>query len=425
MITTGIREFIEEQSKYKWLLVALYQSRNQGGVTFPAAVELCNKSSKKDNGEVLLDNFVRRNRMGVEMEGAVVLDPSLRDFYERILENSHSFDAESVGRIRSEIERLCSEWESAVDARDKRYLIGELYRVLDRIPSSLEQGVGDLVRLTDEEYKAAISFQLKKAKLVTILDRVAELHGLLDESHALLSDDTHRLRTIVMADPEVETRMLETVLRRAKSQTAVSSQALVELTRRLQEYIAKVERTSKLVKRVRFVAKKIAQGTLETETNFTDVIDTYEEIGIKGNTYNMSSSHFDVEDIIENGRYVNLLVAIRDGSMPGSRKMEETPIDISALPSIPDKNAAPFDPNYKRLMRSFCAQGTDLFSFLIDYDFKMEITHDRRLALFLYMSTAVQFSGMLDHTDRTGIFEYVSDIDGRHLIAQYEIIKPK
>lgn len=424
MITTGIRDFIEEQNKYKLLLVSLYQNRNLGGIAYPTAIELCNKSSKKDNGEVLLDNFIRRSRMGVEMEGGVVLDPLLRDFYERILENSHSFDAESVGRIRSEIERLCSEWDEAVDARDKRYLVGELYRVLDRIPSSLEQGVGDLSRLTDEEYKAAISFQLKKAKLVTILDRVAELHGLLDESHALLSDDTHRLRTVVMTDPDIDTKMLESVLRRAKSQTAVSSQALVELTHRLQDYIAKVERASRLVKRVRFAAKKLAQGTLNTETNFLDVMDVYEDIGIKGETY-IKSSYFDIDAIIEDGRYVDMLIAIRDGDTPGNKKMDEKPIDLSAEMAHPQDFSIPFNPNYKRLMRSFCAQGTDLFMFIFDYDFKKEVSHDRRLAIYLFLSTAVDFHGMLKDTGRTGEYRYVSDIDGRNLVVQYRIFKPQ
>lgn len=424
MIAAGIKEFIEEQNRYKNLLVTLYQNRNLGGIAYPAAVEICNNSYRNDNGEILVERFVQGIQMGVDMDGSVVLDPSLRDVYERILENSRSFGTESVYRIRLEIERLCTEWKSAMDARDKRHLVSEIYKVLDRIPSSLEHGVGDLARLTDEEYKAAISFQLKKAKLKTILDNAAELHGLLEESHALLSDETHELRTLIMADTDVDTSMLEMVLRRARSQTAISSQSLVELTRRLHDYIAKIERSSRLLKRIRFVAGKLAQGTLETETNYQEVLMQYADIGIKGETYS-KPSFYDIEHILENERNVGLVIGMRDeGTADGMQDIRE-PIDIAAETAAPAEATPPFNPNYRRLMRSFRSQGTDLFTFIFGYDFKRDVSHDRRLAFFLYLSTAKDFAGMLDYTDRSGTFRYVSDINGRKLIVKYTIIKPK
>ena len=102
------------------------------------------------------------------------------------------------------------------------------------------------------------------------------------------------------------------MINQTNRQIRISSNALIELTRRLQEYISKVERASRLVKKARFIAGKIRQGTHMAETNFSELTERYYYSGIKAQS-NLLVKKFDTNFIIEEGKFNNILLEIQNG----------------------------------------------------------------------------------------------------------------
>ena len=417
----GIKDFLDVQRQYSDLLISLYSYRNLGGVSYDSALELLGGEEK--SADAKLRNFLTIRKLGLDTEGGILLDPVLRDAYERVLSTNRNISEEAISRIRPDVERLCEQWDSCTDSSDKRYIVTELYRTLDRIPSGLQQSVNDLSRFMEEDYKAAISFKLKRARLRTLLQQATSIQKLLDESHALLSDRSHKLRTVILTDREIDSTALSIVLRRASEQISLSSASLLEVTRRLQEYITKVERASRIAKKVHLISKKIAYDTLTTETNFMDSILSYSESGIKNETY-IKVDKFDVVALAEEGNFNDVLYAIANGTISGERIKKDAPaIDMAGALAPPKEGVTLFHPDYRTIFRAFRAQGRDLFSFVMDYTFPVEVGAWQRLEIYLYFCTSPQYSRSLDFVPgRSGTYNIVSPSSGRTFEITYQFV---
>lgn len=419
MYFENIKDFIEKQYNYRHLIQGLFQYRFQGGLTYAQALERCGG----ETNEIKLSNFLNSARMGIETESGIMLDPELKNLYERILDVSERI-SDDVSRIRPEIEEICQEWESCVDAKDKKRLVSDLYLVLDSIPSSLQRSLSDIRRITEDEYKSALSMSLKKAKLKALLERVVKIHSFLDESYSLLSDQDHPLRTVILVDREVDSSVLSLILRRAVSEVLIASRVLTELTFHIQDYISRVERATRLCRKIRYVSKKISAGTLVSETNFEDVLAQYEEIGVKGETY-CTRGRFNLEDIIEDGRFVEDLCKIRDedySSFAVSSDQVE-PFDFNSMEKEKAGKSL-FVPSYQVLFRSFKAQGRDLMSFLMDYDFHGEILPRQRYQMYLFYVTSAEHYRRMRVTDDFAEMQYSSPDDGFVRKVVYRVVYP-
>lgn len=417
----GIKDFLDIQRQYADLLVSLYSYRNLGGVSYQSVVELLGGEEK--SADAKLRNFLSIRKLGLDTEGGIVLDPVLRDAYERILSTSRTISEEAISRIRPDVERLCEQWDSCSDASDKMYVLTELYRTLDRIPSGLQQSISDITRFMEEDYKAAISFRLKRARLRTLLQQVTSIQRLLDESHALLSDRSHKLRTVILADREVDSAAVSIVLRLASEQIASSSASLLEVTRRLQEYITKVERASRIAKKAHLLSRKITYDTLTTETNFMDCVLSYAQDGIKNETY-LRADKYDVVSLVEEGNYNDILHAIATGSISGEKVRREAPsIDIAGALAPPEDDKVLFRPDYKTIFRAFRAQGRDLFSFLMDYGFGVDVDPWQRLEIYLYFCTSPQYSRSLEFVPgRSGTYTIETSPGGKAYEITYQFV---
>ena len=419
MNTLDISDFIDSQRRFKELLISLYTYKDQSGIPFSDAVDYCGG----DEGE--LDVFVRRKRMGVETGGNIVLDPTLKEMYEMVLHAGTYINADAVGFV-GDVEAICTQWEQAENARDKAYLINELYRILDRIPYSLEQSLSDISRITEEEYKSAISFSLKKAKLTAILEKVKKVQSLINEGYDLLSNRNHKLRILVLRDPEVDSSLVSHVIILALKQISLSSEALVEITRRLQVYITKIERASRMVRRIRLVAKKIRDSKLESDTNFLERVQEYgQPVAVRKGTY--FYGRYDLRELVESGKYNSLLLRIQSGDVSGKKSIViPPPIDFAEHDKFIKEAAKPFVPKYKAIFRAFLAQGKDLFSFLIDYDYGVEVPMEKKISLFDFFLSTPSYGDRLEV--QPSAFEtvrYTSSRTGTRFVFKYPIIRQR
>lgn len=419
MNTLDISDFIDTQRRFKDLLVSLYTYKDQNGIPFADALDYCGG----DEGE--LDIFTQRKRMGVETGGNIVLDPTLKEIYEMVLHAGTYINADAVGFV-GEVETICSQWEKAENARDKNYLLNELYRILDRIPYSLEQSISDISRITEEDYKSAISFSLKKAKLLAILEKVKKVQALINEGYDLLSNHNHKLHVLVFRDSEVDSSLVSHVVLLALRQISKASESLVEITRRLQVYITRIERASRMVRRIRLVSKKIRDSRLETDTNFIERVQEYgQPVTVRKGTY--FYGRHDLRELIESGKYNELLLRIQAGDITGKKSIIiPPPIDFETLNKLTEEAVKPFTPKYKTIFRAFLAQGKDLFSFINDYNYGVELRMEEKINLFSFFLSMPTFSDRLEA--QPGAFDtvhYVSSRTGIKLVFQYPIIRQR
>lgn len=416
----SLKDFLEVQKQYSELIIALYTRRKLEPVSFREAVELCGGDEK---GEAKLLSFLNSRRLGIETDSGIILDPTLRQSYERIMHTNTTINDDVIARIRPDVERICEEWDECENAQDKQVIVTELYQTLEQIPDGLEHSISDLARFTEEQYKAAISFRLKRAKLESLAKQARQIQRLLDESHKLLSDDSHKLRTVILRDPEVDTSLIPHILNRAKVQLVLSSKALIAVTSRLQEYISKVERASRVAKRAHLLAKKIYDGTINAETNFLEALEVYDDIGIKGETYIMVDK-YDIPSIAECGLYGDKLADIASDKLVATDTKRVSPaIDIEEETSTLSQESSFYRPDYKVFFRSFMAQGIDLFSYIMGFEFPEDVSILQRLELYLYFCSAPEYGTSLDFAPgEYGTYTYTTERTGEPVTLEYQIV---
>ena len=419
----SLKEFLEVQKQYAELLIALYSRRNLEPLSYREALDICGGEEK---GEAKLQAFLNSRRLGIETESGIVLDPTLRQAYERIMHTNMTLNDDVISHIRPEVERLCEEWDACSNAQEKRRTAEELYRTLDRIPEGLETSISDLSRFMEEQYKAAISFSLKRAKLLSLAKQANQIQRLMDESHRLLSDDSHKLRTVILKDPDIDSSLLSTVLIRAKAQLLTSSSALIEVTRRLQEYISKVERASRIAKRAHLIGQKIRNDALSNETTFPEAVKEVFTSGIKGETYVMVDK-VDVMSIAEEGTYNHFLAEISAGTISGREVQKVSPpINFEEIENSAPTEPVFYRPDYRALLLSFIGQRKDLFSFILNYDFPQEVPTGQRVEIFLYFCSSPEFAQSLDFPPgQYGSYRYRSERSGKNLLLEYQIVKAR
>lgn len=419
----SLKDFLEVQKQFSELLVALYSRRNLEPLSYREAMDICGGEEK---GEAKLQAFLNSRRLGIETESGIVLDPTLRQAYERIMHTNMTLNDDVISHIRPEVERLCEEWDACSNAQEKRRLAEELYRTLDRIPEGLETSISDLSRFMEEQYKAAISFSLKRAKLLSLAKQANQIQRLMDESHRLLSDDSHKLRTVILKDPDIDSSLLSTVLTRAKSQLLISSSALIEVTRRLQEYISKVERASRIAKRAHLIGQKIRNDALYNETTFPEAVQEVSTGGIKGETY-VKVDMFDIMSIAEEGQYNHFLARIASGDISGRDPQKVSPpIDFKEIESSMPLEPVYYRPDYRALLLSFIGQRKDLFSFIMGYDFPQDVLIGQRVEIFLYFCSSPDFAQSFDFPPgEFGTYRYRSELSGKNLLLEYQIVKAR
>ncbi len=98
-------------------------------------------------------------------------------------------------------------------------------------------------------------------------------------------------------------------------------------------------------------------------------------------------------------------------------------IDFNEVNARPDKEHIPYRPDYRKLFRSFSAQGKDLFSFLIDYDFNVSVPVWERIEIFTFFCASKEYQQQLSFAaGKTGNYIYTSPVSGRRISLDYQIV---
>ena len=121
----SLKDFLDAQRQYSELIIALYTRRKLEPVSYREAIELCGGDEK---GEAKLISFLNSKRLGIETDSGIILDPTLRQAYERIMHTNTTINDDVISRIRPDVEQICEQWDDCENAQDKQVLVTELYQ---------------------------------------------------------------------------------------------------------------------------------------------------------------------------------------------------------------------------------------------------------------------------------------------------------
>ena len=376
----SIDELVRVLDREQKLFRDMFERRKSLAYRADFAMELVDY--KRERIQFLIDN-------GVIHENGDFLE--LEDVYIRFFEDVLDMNEEiSVASVREYIDSLKENINYYLEERNEhrrfRYR-DNVRRILRRIGLRTLKNIVDLKRNVDVAYKQEPSYEVKKLRLEDLDRKRANIKVLMAECENLMEKET--VFFSMAGDPGMSRTCMD-----VRNQFTEGDHNLLEIERQIIIYINQIEQQSAFFKKVRRLKYLKDQLTWREDTDVQRVIENIDPVWMGKRPYNrlllsidMLRSDRDAYDIV---RKIASKADVRRLS-----RTEAEPIGEEFLDAVAEKVE---QVNINAIWNAFQAQGSDLFSFIMNFNYRKPREMSEHIVLFCQMATT--FSDRLTFSDR-------------------------
>lgn len=394
----SIDELIRALDREKVLLKEMFAKRHSLQFRYDYALEMTEYNEERIR--FLLENGVIRDTGDcLEMEDVY------QKFFEDVLEVNEEINVSVVGDyigvLNENIEYYLKENN---EGRRYKYL-KEVRRCLKTIALATVRNVLDLKRNMDNTYKNEPNYAIKKAKLKRLSDKLRNISQLITESERVIDTGQPAFFSVAM---DVQMR---NVVNDVRLQLNESYHNLLEIERQIIQYLNQIDYQNRIFEKVRKLKYLKDQFRIEEATDVRQVMAARNAVWmepqpkyyIKLSIDNLRTSdealqcirHLSARLKQRNGRTIdNMAEPIADDYIKGNRQKLEVV-------------------NLQEIFNSFSASSTNLFAFVMNYQYDRKQCREDRLVYFCQIAS--QYVDRLNFTGR------YAEADG----VEYPVILPK
>lgn len=333
---------------------------------------------------------------------SIGLDSRLQDFFEEFLEVDDSIHIsvieESISYIKENIAYLLKEKR----ANKKDEYLRKIKNKLKIISRICRQNVKTLRSLIDNAYKLETNYELKRDKLNNIRLKRDNLDKAVRSVEYLLDDDII-FRTL--ADDQ-----LLYIVHGLKLNIQDCTHNLIEIQQQIIEYLNQVEVRVQIVNKVFRLKMLKDMFLLREKTNFYQLMNDNTDIVIlKQYLYR---SKLSLDEMRDNPLLHNLIFKVRK-RMKNLKLAQQNMAGNIPIEALEQNEKVENIINLLGLKNIFRTKNQDLFSFVMQHNFDIEVSEKERIAL--YCKLASLYDEELDFTSEQACYKDL----------EYAIIKPK
>jgi len=381
-----IDELIRVLDKERKLLADMFQKRKS--LAFHTVDALAQVDEDKNRIKFLISHGIIR-----ESDNQLELEDAYLNFFEEVLETNEVINVaivrEFIGKLNENIEYYLEEKR---DSQRKKYR-NEVRRSLRNIAHTTLRNVIDLKRNVDNTFKSESNLKIKQSKLQRLDEKRSDIAALINETEKLLSDNQP-----VFFATAMDEGMKQTV-NEVKLHLNDAYHNLLDIEKQIITYLNQILYQSKLLKKLHQLKYLRDQHTLEEYTNIR-------QMAARMNApvcFEPPSRYFTKPSLqwLENSDEANgiMLRVMAERILPEKAKRKNAaPIPTSFFE---EQNAASEVIDHGEMYNAFSAQSRDLFRFLMEYHFKVDVDRNARLSLFCQIAT--QYYERLNIVDETSV----------------------
>lgn len=375
-----IEDFITELYRHRKLLATLFDKRM-------VSVHTDTIMPMIDNDPQILERLDRYEIVHAQ-KSKISLNGRLREFFEDFMEADETIHVlyiqENLEKIRENQTYFMR--EPSPQTRE-RYLL-KIKNHLRRIQRITTQNIKTLRRNTDEAYKGATSFDLKREKLNYLRQQRDALEELLRVVNRMLCDE---LFFRSPADDE-----LNHIVHQLKVTLYESKHNLIEIQQQIIEYLNQIQFRAEIMKKVLQLKSLRDKFQLRELSNFYQVVESMEDCPLMPpETFRTRLSG---EEMTHNPQMQELILRVRQNLSvrKGLEATEAGEIDSKALEASQQEEQVI---NLEGIKELFLESRKNLFAFVMEHEFPIEMSTNKRLGL--YCRVASLFESDLQFTDQT------------------------
>lgn len=387
----SIEELVKSLDREKELLKEMFAKRKSLSFRYDYALEMT--EYKEDRIRYLIDYGVIRDTGDfLEMEDIYL------KFFEDVLEVNEEINVSFVQDYLTRLNENIDYYLRENNEQRKYNYQREVRRCLKNIALTTVRNVMDLKRNMDNTYKNEPNYQIKKAKLLRLDEKRNNIALLIRKSEELIDYQQPVFFRVAM---DVQMR---NVVSDVKLQLNDSYHNLIEIQKQIIRYLNLIDYQNRIFEKVKKLKYLKDQFLLEEDTNIRQVISQRDPVWMEPQaSYRIKLSIDNLRTSDEAFLLIRKL-ATRQKNMPkGARQLAE------AIPEgYLDGQSQRVDIiNLQEVRNAFMASGNHLFYFVMNYQYRQEVTRSDKLIYFCQLAS--QYADELHFTDRyeaSGEVEY-------------------
>lgn len=374
-----LKELIRGLQTGDKLLVDMFNKRKTVAICYDDAVDTL------DGDENRL-RFLISHGVIEQSDNTLELNDNYLRFFENVLEVNEDINVESVrqyiGRLQLNIDSYL-----ATDAdQRRRQFLREIRHTLRSIDQTTRRSIIDLKRNVENTYKQEPNYKLKKIRLGDFDRKSRDISELIKQTELLIDRQTVFFRTAMDSS-------LQHTVHDVGRGLGESAHALIDIQKQIIDYLNRIEYQNRIVRKVRALKYLKDQFMIENSTNFRAVLNANNPVWMEPMA--RYSTKVSVSYLQNSDEALAILSNVRRqlSRKTAVRQRLSGQIDSEYL-SMQQEPMRVF--NHQELFNAFKAQGSDLFNFVLNYDFHTNTNLEERLVLYLQLAS--QYPGELRFT---------------------------
>ena len=380
----SIEELVKSLDREKELLKEMFAKRKSLSFRYDYALEMT--EYKEERIRYLIDYGVIRDTGDfLEMEDIYL------KFFEDVLEVNEEINVSFVQDYLTRLNENIDYYLKENNEQRKYNYQREVKRCLKNIALTTVRNVMDLKRNMDNTYKNEPNYKIKKTKLVRLDEKRNNIALLIRKSEELIDYGQPVFFRVAM---DVQMR---NVVSDVKLQLNDSYHNLIEIQKQIIHYLNLIDYQNRIFEKV----KKL-KFLLEEHTSIRSVAAQKNPVWMEPQVgYRIKLSIDNLRTSDEAFQILKKLVARQRNSPKGMKQLAD------AIPEgYLDGQSQMIDTvNLQEVHNSFMASSTHLFSFVMNYRYRKEVTRGEKLIFFCQLAS--QYADELRFTDTYEISDEV------------------
>ncbi|MBR6283839.1 MAG: hypothetical protein IKR25_06040 [Muribaculaceae bacterium] len=331
----------------------------------------------------------------VAMGDTLELGEVYQRFFEEVLAVNEDINVASVQTYIGKLKLGIDSWLAVDSGIRKAQFAREIRHTFKSIEHVTQRNVVDLKRNVDTTYKQEPDFKVKKLRL-----------NAFDEKARLIIELIKQTETVMDGQPIFFANATDTALRQTIAEVRAAlheaAHGLIALQAQITDYLNRIDYQSQLVRKVRQLKYLRDQYIIEASTDVKQVMAHTHDVWMERQPRYMT--RVSVDYLRNDDSALELLAKVRSRltTQATMRSRLAAPIDERYLQ--PQQETSQMF-NHQEIMRGFLAQSSHLFDYVWHYPFESETDEEKRLVLFLQLSS--QFHSDLRFTATTSVINNI------------------
>lgn len=379
----SIKELTRGLQQGAKLLNDMFNKRKTVSIKYDDAVETLDGDENKLKHLISFGVIVRT---GDTLE----LDDAYQRFFEEVLAVNEDINVALVQTYISKLELGINSFLAEDSSARKAQYLREVRPTFKSIENATRRNVVDLKRNVEQTYKQEPNFKIKELRLRDFDEKAKLIAELVRQTERVMDE-----QTIFFANAAMDIGLKQTVSE-VKEGLHESSHALISISAQIIDYLNRIEYQSVLVKKIRQLKYLKDQLMIEDSTDIKAQLGKANDLWMEKQPKYITRVSLDF--LRNDDSALEILHNIR------LRLSRKTTIKSRLAGRIEDKYLSDNQEtvrmfNHIEIMNGFFAQGTDLFSYVWNYEFSSPADEEMRLVLFLQLAS--QYDSKLKYMSET------------------------